>query len=114
MSGDNGFIEFSLFRKEGGKLKRYERVICFANRKFSPCAVEIAGDTMPATWLEGYRWEDLNILFEAYHDRVGCEDKQDLRELYRFIRAFGFRAGDPLYMHIWRSRLPGQKGVGDE
>lgn len=99
-------IEFALVKNS--KVE----VVCFANKKFSDNAIEIVGDTMPKTWLEGYKWEDLNIMREAYY-RTGRNNKRedDLRALHGFIKSFGFATKDQVFMHIWRENLPDYKPV---
>lgn len=109
----SGFIEFSLAntwkQRKGGAYDYDLPVICFSSQKFADCAIEIKGDKMPETWLDGYKWKDLNILEAAYIRRDNWnprEEKENLRDLYTFIHAFGFQKGDKMFMHIWKSRLP--------
>lgn len=101
-----GFIEFDLYLGKYPNLRHFQKVICFSDKKYTKDAVEITGEEMPPTWLEGYRWEDLSIIPEAYHDFKNDREVQNLRALKIFIRAFGFKPKDKLYMHIWHSRLP--------
>lgn len=103
----SGFIEFSLNKswkqRDNGHWDWDPAVICFAEQRLAKEAVEITGDKMPETWHENYKWEDLNIMLEAYVERY--RGRPDLRNLMTFIRAFGFSPHSKLYMHVWESRL---------
>ena len=118
-----GFIEFSLNKtwkvRAGGRYDWDLPVICFAGQRFTSDALCIPNrEGMPPTWLNGYRWRDLNIMPEAFIEDSGCstrfgfsypkEDRvhENLNRLYSFIHAFGFKTGASMYMHIWHSRLP--------
>lgn len=110
-----GFIEFELclLRQRFGEPKHPNdhKVICFSSARFTDHAIEIPGNTMPATWLWPYKWEDLNIMREGYMERH-CDYHRGVREyvpnlksLNGFIRAFDFPKGSTMWMHIWYERL---------
>lgn len=108
-NGGNGFIRFyrseDLLRvgQDKGKLALLPTV-CFSSRIYTGSAVEIIGDTMPDRWWPGLEWADLNILKEGYwnshhHTNPGpC-----MKSLNNFIRAFEFKDGDRLFMHVFNA-----------
>lgn len=94
-----GFIQFK---------HRQVPLVCFSSAKYVENAVKISEPAdMPNTWLEGYVWEDLDILVEAYitSNSVYGWFEYDLERLYLFVRAFGFKPHDVVYMHVWKSNL---------
>ena len=97
-----GFIEFELRAniKAGA-------VVCFSNQPFTPHAVRISdASQLPATWYEGYQWEDLTIMFVACPRSPRERDYNWKERLFSFIHAFGFKKGEAIYMDIFKSRLP--------
>ena len=108
----HAFVEFQII---GGDRRG---VVCFSNQNFcthlgpvpNKVVQQITGPGMPETWLEGFDWQDLNITTAAYvdawmaHGKV--QNQYDLRKLQQFIRAFGWKKHDKLFMHIWHEWLP--------
>lgn len=111
-------ICFDLYARNGAE--RCDEVVFFANFPIRlwdgqqwndpPCFKE----SMPETWHPRYRWQDLNIMKEAYIRRPQGwgqrdeGDRIDLKALFHFIGAFLEEHPHGIYMHVFESRLPSQ------
>ncbi len=82
-------------------------MVCFSSNIYTDSAIEIIGDTMPSQWWPGLGWGDLNILKEGYWSGRwnGGTPRPCMKSLNNFIRAFGFKDDDRLFMHVFNAHF---------
>ena len=94
-----GFIQFK--RVDNGL-----PAVVFADTPYVDTAIEITGpEDLPAQWVKGHEWGELDIMPEAYLEEINGQLRLNLRILHAFIREFGFKPGDPMFMNVFLSSL---------